>query len=162
GLGTALPPCRMTQAEALAIARSLARPTDEQDTWLPGMYSGTRIESRNLALPQALAADLAGGTRTAGPGVLARDGPDDRRPTAAQRMEHYRDLAPELAVRASAAARADAECQPGDVTHLITVSCTGFLAPGIDRELILSLGLPMTVERTHVGFMGCHGALNGL
>jgi predicted naringenin-chalcone synthase len=24
------------------------------------------------------------------------------------------------------------------------------------------LGLPATVERTHVGYMGCHGALNGL
>jgi predicted naringenin-chalcone synthase len=32
----------------------------------------------------------------------------------------------------------------------------------VDFELIAELGLAATVERTHVGFMGCHGALNGL
>ena len=44
----------------------------------------------------------------------------------------------------------------------MTVSCTGFFAPGIDVALIEGLGLPRTVERIHVGFMGCHGAINGL
>jgi predicted naringenin-chalcone synthase len=48
------------------------------------------------------------------------------------------------------------------VTHLVTVSCTGFVAPGLDRDLIHTLRLAPTVERTHVGYMGCHGALNGL
>jgi predicted naringenin-chalcone synthase len=42
------------------------------------------------------------------------------------------------------------------------VSCTGFQAPGVDLELISQLGLDAGVQRTHVGFMGCHGALNGL
>ena len=42
------------------------------------------------------------------------------------------------------------------------MSCTGFIAPGVDLALINGLGLPPTVQRTHVGFMGCHGALNGL
>ena len=41
-------------------------------------------------------------------------------------------------------------------------SCTGFFAPGLDTTLVDLLGLPPTVERTNVGFMGCHGALNGL
>ncbi len=49
-----------------------------------------------------------------------------------------------------------------DLTHLVTVSCTGFFAPGIDRELIETLDLDPSIQRTHVGFMGCHGALNGL
>jgi predicted naringenin-chalcone synthase len=48
------------------------------------------------------------------------------------------------------------------ITHLITVSCTGFQAPGVDLALIHQLGLDAGVQRTHVGFMGCHGALNGL
>ena len=51
---------------------------------------------------------------------------------------------------------------PESITHLVTVSCTGFVAPGVDLALIDGLGLRPTVERTHVGFMGCHGALNGL
>src|SRR5207247_3106344 len=42
------------------------------------------------------------------------------------------------------------------------VSCTGCAAPGVDVALLRGLGLSPTVQRTHVGFMGCHGAINGL
>ena len=51
---------------------------------------------------------------------------------------------------------------PCSVSHLITVSCTGFIAPGVDAAIIDGLGLQRTTQRTNVGFMGCHGALNGL
>ncbi|MEM1061349.1 MAG: type III polyketide synthase, partial [Planctomycetota bacterium] len=47
-------------------------------------------------------------------------------------------------------------------THLVTVSCTGFMNPGLDLMLIEGLGFDRGIERTHVGFMGCHGFLNGL
>jgi prepilin-type processing-associated H-X9-DG protein len=67
-----------------------------------------------------------------------------------------------LALRASRIALGDAGLAPGEITHLITVSCTGFRAPGVDVELIKGLVLPPTTQRTHLGFMGCHGALNGL
>jgi predicted naringenin-chalcone synthase len=52
--------------------------------------------------------------------------------------------------------------RPDRVSHLVTVSCTGFVAPGLDAHAIGALGLLPTIRRTHVGFMGCHGALNGL
>jgi predicted naringenin-chalcone synthase len=48
------------------------------------------------------------------------------------------------------------------ITHLITVSCTGFFAPGVEFALIRQLGLSPAVARVNVGFMGCHGALNAL
>lgn len=48
--------------------------------------------------------------------------------------------------------------KPQDVTHLITVSCTGFYNPGPDIELIQQIGLPTTIERYHLGFMGCYAA----
>jgi len=48
------------------------------------------------------------------------------------------------------------------ITHLVTVSCSGFHAPGVDLALMAALPLDAGVARTHVGFMGCHGALNGL
>jgi len=44
----------------------------------------------------------------------------------------------------------------------VTVSCTGFCTPGVDFAQIDRLRLPPTVQRTHVGFMGCHGAVNGM
>lgn len=48
------------------------------------------------------------------------------------------------------------------ITHLITVSCTGMYAPGIDINLVEILGLNHEVERTCINFMGCYGALNAL
>lgn len=49
-----------------------------------------------------------------------------------------------------------------DVTHVITVSCTGFYNPGPDYELIQSLGLPDSTERYNIGFMGCYAAFPAL
>ncbi|HET7370960.1 MAG TPA: type III polyketide synthase, partial [Gammaproteobacteria bacterium] len=48
------------------------------------------------------------------------------------------------------------------ITHLVTVSCTGLMSPGLDAELIERLSLSPDIGRLNLGFMGCHGALNGL
>lgn len=48
------------------------------------------------------------------------------------------------------------------ITHLITVSCTGMYAPGLDIELIAELNLPTNTERTCVNFMGCYGVFTAL
>lgn len=48
------------------------------------------------------------------------------------------------------------------ITHLITISCTGMYAPGLDIDLVGRLGLKPTVERTCINFMGCYGAINAL
>lgn len=49
-----------------------------------------------------------------------------------------------------------------EVTHLITVSCTGMYAPGMDIDLVKKLGLRQTVQRTGINFMGCYAAFNAL
>ena len=49
-----------------------------------------------------------------------------------------------------------------EITHLITVSCTGMYAPGLDIDLVEQLGLNRHTERTCINFMGCYGAVNGL
>ena len=63
---------------------------------------------------------------------------------------------------AAGRAFADGSVDAKDVTHLITVSCSVFNAPGFDISLITDLPLNASIELTHIGFMGCHGALNGL
>ncbi|MFN1835835.1 type III polyketide synthase [Balneola sp. MJW-20] len=45
-----------------------------------------------------------------------------------------------------------------DITHVITVSCTGFFAPGPEFEIVKQLGLDHSTERYHIGFMGCFAA----
>jgi predicted naringenin-chalcone synthase len=77
-------------------------------------------------------------------------------------MAYYAQRAAPLAEEAARRALADAATPATSITHLVTVSCTGFTAPGVDVALIQRLGLCAHVERTHIGFMGCQGALNGL
>jgi predicted naringenin-chalcone synthase len=77
-------------------------------------------------------------------------------------MQRYAEEVLPLAGAAAEQALDNAAIPPAAITHLVTVSCTGFFAPGLDIGLIKRLGLPPTVGRLHVGFMGCHGALNAL
>lgn len=49
-----------------------------------------------------------------------------------------------------------------DITHVITVSCTGFYSPGADFQIVTALGLPESTERYHLGFMGCYAAVPAL
>ncbi|HEX3152087.1 MAG TPA: type III polyketide synthase [Gemmataceae bacterium] len=162
GLGTALPGDRIGQKEAQRVAESLCCESEEQATFIPSIYGGTGINTRHMCLARQVVTDILEGTQISGSpflptGVLGEKGPKTR-----QRMEIYETEAPILALRSSAAALADAGLLPTDITHLVTVSCTGFSAPGFDVTIINELGLHNTVERTHIGFMGCHGALNGL
>ncbi|MFM7150306.1 MAG: type III polyketide synthase [Gemmataceae bacterium] len=161
-IGTAVPETVIDQKQALTVARALACPSAEQDTWLPGMYAGTLIEKRNLVFSKELVRDVLEGTHHSGSVFLPKYEATDRGPTTAQRMEHYQELAPPLALHASRVALEGSGRPAEQISHLVTVSCTGFFAPGMDRLLVEHLNLPPTVERTHVGFMGCHGALNGL
>ncbi|GAB3528689.1 type III polyketide synthase [Pontibacter brevis] len=84
-------------------------------------------------------------------------------PTVQQRMELYRQHAAGLSEEAI---RNCLKQAPGvstdEITHLITVSCTGMYAPGLGIELVERLGLRPSVQRTAVNFMGCYAAFNAL
>lgn len=162
GIGTSTPATIYDQAEGLILAKALCCSTDEQVTWLPTMYQGTGIRKRHMVLPRALVEDVMAGTTDSGSVYLPTGEPGECGPTTAQRMQVYRDEAGRLACDAAAAALRQAGMDSAELTHLVTVSCTGFYAPGFDQELIHELDLPLDLHRTHVGFMGCHGALNGL
>ena len=49
-----------------------------------------------------------------------------------------------------------------EITHLITVSCTGMSAPGLDLQIMELMELPGTIMRTSVNFMGCYAAIHGM
>jgi predicted naringenin-chalcone synthase len=161
GLGTALPPTRLPQADAERVARAMCCSTPEHAELVAALYRQTGIASRHVLFGEDVVRDVLDGTRHTGSPYLP-NGPDYPGPTTHQRMQTYGEHALPLALRAAEAALADARLDPARVTHIVTVSCTGFAAPGVDVGLMKRLGLRPTVERTHVGFMGCHGALNGL
>ncbi len=162
GIGTAVPPANYDQREALCIAQALSCKTEEQTTWLPNMYGHTGIDKRHICLGRAVLDDVVNGTTHSKSVYLPKMTDDDRGPTTRERMQSYVEQAPLLALAAAAKALQQAQMPAAAITHLITVSCTGFSAPGWDVTLVRELGLSPTTQRTHVGFMGCHGALNGL
>ncbi len=83
-------------------------------------------------------------------------------PTTGQRMAEFQRLAPPLAIAACRNALREAGVDAKQITHLVTVTCTGFVAPGLDVELFGQLGLNPGVQRVFVGYMGCHAAVNGI
>ena len=87
------------------------------------------------------------------------ENPDAPFPTTRARMKLYRDNALNLALAAIENMNSS-ELQK--ITHVITVSCTGMYAPGIDIEIVQKLKLNSHTKRTAINFMGCYGAFNAL
>ncbi|GAA2978025.1 putative naringenin-chalcone synthase [Microbacterium terrae] len=83
-------------------------------------------------------------------------------PSTGARNDVYAATAPALSASAARAALDDIGMPASAITHVVTVSCTGFYAPGPDYRLVRDLGLSPTVERYHLGFIGCAAAFPGL
>lgn len=84
-------------------------------------------------------------------------------PGTKARNEVYAEAGTKLFVEAAQKALDAAEgVEAGDVTHVITVSCTGFFNPGPDYKIVRALGLDPSVQRFHLGFMGCYAAFPAL
>jgi predicted naringenin-chalcone synthase len=155
-IGTATPPHRLAQptiADFMAGALEL----DAGDTRkLRALYRVSGIEHRHSVLADYGRANGDYDFFPNTPGL-------EPFPLVSQRMAAYRREALPLAL---AAVHDTLRQAPGvavaSLTHLITVSCTGMYAPGLDIELVTALGLPTSVRRTCVNFMGCYAAVNAL
>lgn len=158
GIGTAAPTHAISQEQAAAMAQQFGCASDEQLRQLKALHRMTRVQKRHSVLLDA-GSDSGLATQSFFPPM---EGPADRGPTTAERLARYERDAPPLGAAAARAAIEDAGIAAEAVTHIVSVSCTGFAAPNFDLGLVSALGLRRTVERTHVGFMGCHGALNAL
>lgn len=162
GLGTALPGHAISQDVAARVAQTICGRNGEQAEMVPKLYRLTGIATRHLIFGGEVVDDVLNGTTTSRSAFLPTGPDDDHGPGTRERMRTYAAEALPLALSAAQEALAQSGLAPEELTHLVTVSCTGFQAPGVDIGLISGLGLAPTVERAHIGFMGCHGAVNGL
>ncbi|MBU4466078.1 MAG: type III polyketide synthase [Actinobacteria bacterium] len=117
-------------------------------------FDASSIERRHSVL-----GELAGGAR--GSGTFLDEG-RLLAPSTAVRNAIYTREAPALSANAARRALIEAGVDASEVTHVVTASCTGFFAPGPDYRLVRDLGLAPTVERDHIGFMGCAAAFPAL
>lgn len=158
GIGTAVPEFHFSQSDSPQIAEHYFPFDDRRRKLLPALYKKTTVQRRHSVTLSASAGDLRERQQLYAP--LA--GSDDPGPDTAQRMKFFEKYAGDLALKASQQALERAGVHADEVTHLVTVSCTGLTAPGFDVELVQRLPLSDQTPRTHIGFMGCHGAINGL
>lgn len=147
-IGTASPEHSLAQSDATDVAVAFS-PNPEDARVIRALYRRAGVQARGSVLADEH-------------GKLDLYDPSHDPSTTARRMRLYEAHATDLAARASRKALERAQSAPSEITHLITVSCTGFSAPGVDLELIQQLGLPATTRRTHIGYMGCHAAINAL
>jgi predicted naringenin-chalcone synthase len=130
--------------------------SDRTKRYIRKVYAESGIDQRHSVLTDF----LPGGQ---GSGLFVEADGSSREPTTGERnavyVEKARELVPQIAKNAMA------NC-PGvdasEITHVITVSCTGFFNPGPDLLVIDALDLSPKVHRYHLGFMGCYAAFPAL
>ena len=133
-IGTATPANKYTQHE---IAEYMVNALDldpARARRLHALYRATGISTRHSVLAdyRAMPANDTFFNQTNGTLTL---------PGTASRMLRYRKEALGLSLQAVAQCLGqDLSTTPNNITHLITVSCTGMYAPGLDIELIERLG----------------------
>ncbi|WP_267442860.1 MULTISPECIES: type III polyketide synthase [unclassified Curtobacterium] len=121
---------------------------------VPAAFDASAVEHRHTVLGE-LDTTAAPGTFRDADGLL-------HSPSTGTRNDRYRELAPALFVESARDALERAGVDAADVTHVVTVSCTGFTQPGPDLAIVTELGLRRTVFRHHIGFMGCCAAFPAL
>jgi len=141
---TAVPEGRISQDDACQMSEELSDADERGRRLIRAVYRNSGIQSRSVV----------GSRETFATGEF---GPGTR-----ERMAIYAREAPALSLRACVRAMEISNTCANDIAHIITVSCTGFMAPGIDVHLARNLNIKANVGRTHIGFMGCPAALNAL
>ena len=154
---TLLPPTSYAQADiAEALKKTVAQGDRRTEKIIHHLYAHSAIERRSSVVTDFLPG--------AEPGIFYDAQADAFLcPSTQARNTLYTEAArtmfPTIAARAFEAAAGFA---PEQLTHLITVSCTGFFQPGPDFAILKALGLHANVERYHLGFMGCYAAFPAL
>jgi predicted naringenin-chalcone synthase len=152
-VATALPAHRIPQDKIFEFMQQAYGIEDTVEARkLRFLYRQSGIEARHSAVHDFLQNGEPDELFIAGGGV----------PNLEARMEAFLRYAPPLAEEAARKCMAQAALQAESITHLITVSCTGLSAPGLELMLLERLQLKSNIHRTAVNFMGCYAAVHAL
>lgn len=152
-IGTANPAFKHQQTEILAFMLE-ALPLDEkQSRLLSLLYHRCGINTRYSVIPDY-------GLEKKDFTFYAQSSDLSPFPSIEQRMKLFETNALNLSVEAIKNTIVADELK--GITHLITVTCTGLTAPGLDLQLVSELALSPEIFRTSVNFMGCYAAIHAL
>lgn len=150
-IATALPLYKNTQtliAEKMAIISGL---NPKETRWLKRLYSNSSIKYRYSVL-ENFVQEIKNWQ------IFSHHNPL----STGQRNLIYKKEAPKLSYNVAEKALNAWGKERAGITHIIFVSCTGVIAPGIQSYLQQALRLSPDINQTGLNMMGCFGAFKGL
>lgn len=151
-IATAVPAFRHQQKDILHFMQEAYGLDEVEKRKLAFLYNLSGIETRYSVIAD-YGADKNGWT------FIPKDG--TAFPSLEERMKLYQQHAIPLSKQAIEQC-INGKISPQQITHLITVSCTGMAAPGLDLELMEAMNLHSNIYRTSINFMGCYAAIHAL
>jgi predicted naringenin-chalcone synthase len=154
GIGTAVPDFSIDQADTSQRLAEAIKDSPDSARWAKRIFKQCGVETRYTCEPNLLApaSDCRYFPRTA----------LDEVPSTTERMQIYKRESVPLGLNAARQALLDGGVDTPEITHLITVSCTGQFLPGMDAALVQKLGLSPTVNRMPLNFLGCAAGLKAV
>jgi predicted naringenin-chalcone synthase len=153
-IATSVPAYKYLQSTLFNFADKVYNKNEGDTRKLKFLYNHSGIEYRHSVIPDF---DVIKSER-----VFFSDADDLLPvPSISKRMEVYNKYAATLSAETIIKCIAG-KIETNQITHLITVSCTGMSAPGLDLQLMELMGLPNQIVRTSVNFMGCYAAIHAM
>ena len=153
-IATSVPSYRHDQKNILSFMQNVYAMNEADKRKLKFLYNQSAIETRYSVLPDY---SLNAGEWQFYPATENLE----PFPNVELRMKWFNKTAPALTVNAVEKC-IENKITKEEITHLITVSCTGLSAPGLDLQVIEAMNLSPNIFRTSVNFMGCYAAIHGL
>jgi len=150
GIGTAVPGPGAPQVAITEIMIEGMKLDDKKSKLFRTIGSTTQIERRYSVLPGGIESIYYGRV-----GIGNDEGIETRN-------KIFKCEAPILAKEAAEKAIKDWGGDKSLITHVIAVTCTGVIVPGLELGLMFDLGLSTTAQRVALTYMGCFGALSGM
>ncbi len=149
-----VPEHKHAQKDLFAFADKVYNKNEVDTRKLRFLYNHSGIDYRYSVLPDF---DLTNKER------IFFSPSDDLQPVPdiSKRMQVYNQFASDLSV-STIKQCIDGKIRASEITHLITVSCTGMSAPGLDLQIMEQMNLPQNIIRTSVNFMGCYAAIHAM
>ena len=153
-IATGVPSYKHLQTDLFSYADEVYNNSEDDTRKLGFLYRQSGIEYRHSVLADFTEPEE---TRT----FFSADKEENEVPSIEQRMAIYDRFAADLSIETIKKCIAG-KIDSNEITHLITVSCTGMSAPGLDLQVMEIMQLPHTIIRTSVNFMGCYAAIHAM
>ena len=150
-ISIALPPYKSSQQNTIKELKNRIGENEKAIRIINSVSSNSEIDTRYFVVPDA--------SEIKEEKFYSKNG-NYHVPDTSTRMKEYEKWAKLLSVQSVANLLTENNIDPQTINRLITVSCTGFFAPGLDYHLINTLNLPRNIKKTNIGFMGCAASVN--